>query len=187
MNVKHGRPLTIRGQVALASGAPVPAVPVSVTSTPRGGGVPFVEAAGTTTGPTGRFVIRLPKGPARTSRVIFPGGAGAMPAERRLRLQVPASSTIKASRTRLGGPGRVRFSGRVKGGAGANLVVVLQGQEGGKWRTFADTRTRAGGRWRAFYRFSGRPGSYPVRVRIRRQANLPYVTGYSKRVTVHVR
>ena len=35
-------------------------------------------------------------------------------------------------------------------------------------------------------RFSGRSGSYPIRVRIRRQANLPYVTGYSKRVTVHV-
>ena len=49
----------------------------------------------------------------------------------------------------------MRFSGRVRGGAGANLVVVLQGKESGRWRTFADTRTRAGGRWRAAYRFSG--------------------------------
>jgi hypothetical protein len=43
------------------------------------------------------------------------------------------------------------------------------------------------GRWRALYRLSGRPGSYPIRVRIRRQRNLPYATGYSKRVTVHAR
>jgi hypothetical protein len=36
------------------------------------------------------------------------------------------------------------------------------------------------------YRFSGRPGDYPIRVRVRRQANLPYETGHSRRLTVHV-
>ena len=66
-------------------------------------------------------------------------------------------------------------------------MVVLQGKEGRKWRTFADTRTHKGGRWSVRYRFSGLPGSYPIRVRVRRQANLPFMTGYSKRVTVHVR
>jgi hypothetical protein len=71
--------------------------------------------------------------------------------------------------------------------AGAGLVVVLQGHEDGRWRTFADTRTRRRGKWRASYRFSGRPGRYPIRVRIRRQTGLPYETGYSKRLTVHVR
>ena len=74
----------------------------------------------------------------------------------------------------------------MRGGAGANLVVVLQGKERGRWRTFADTRTGPNGTWRASYRFSGRPGSYPVRVRIRRQASLPYETGVSKRVTINV-
>ena len=188
VRVKHGRSLTIRGQVALASGAGVTGVPVSVTSTPRAvGAVPYVEAAGTPTAANGRFVIQLPKGPARTSRINFPGGNGALPSVRTVKLQVPASSKIRASRTRLNGAGRVRFHGRVRGDVGANLVVVLQGLEAGHWRTFADTRTRAGGRWTTSYRFSGRPGSYPVRVRIRRQANLPYVTGTSKRVTVHVR
>ena len=188
VRVKHGRPLTIRGQVALANGAPVPGVPVSVTSTPRNSGaVPYIEAQGLTTAANGRFVITLPAGPARAARIVSSGGAGAMPAERTLRLQVPASSTITASRTRVSGAHRVRFSGKVRGDVGANLVVVLQGKENGKWRTFADSRTRAGGKWRASYRFSGRPGSYPVRVRVREQANLPYVTGYSKRVTIHVR
>lgn len=46
------------------------------------------------------------------------------------------------------------------------------------------TRTRARGRWSVGYRFSGRPGDYPIRVRIRRRRGLPYVTGVSKRVTV---
>ena len=187
VRVKHGRRITIRGQLVLSAGQPLEGVPITVTSTPIGrNAVPYVEGS-TTVGANGRFVIRLSAGPARTAALRFPGVPGSMPAERRLKLRVPASSTIKASRLRLTGSGLVRFSGRVRGRAGRNLVVVLQGQEAGKWRTFADTRTRKRGRWRALYRFSGRPGSYPIRVRIRRQRNLRYVTGYSKRITVHVR
>ena len=79
----------------------------------------------------------------------------------------------------------MRFSGRVRD-AGAGLVVVLQGHERGRWRTFADTRTRAGGKWRAAYHFSGLPGSYPIRLRIRRQTGLAYDTGYSRRIVVRV-
>jgi hypothetical protein len=187
VRVKHGRPVTIRGQLVLSAGQPLQGVPISVTSTPIGRGtVPYLEGS-TFVGANGRFVIRLGAGPARTATLRFPGAVGGMPAERRLELAVPASSSIRASRLRLGGAGTVRFRGRVRGGAGRNLVVVLQGREGGKWRTFADTRTRKRGRWSVRYRFSGRRGSYPVRVRVRRQANLPYYTGYSERVTVHVR
>jgi hypothetical protein len=186
VRVKHGRRVTILGQLVLSAGQPLQGVPITVTSTPRSkGAVPYAEG-GTTAGRNGRFAIRLPKGPARTAAIRFPGAPGGMPAERRLKLAVPAKSTIRASRTRLNGSGLVRFAGRLRGGLGRDLVVVLQGRENGRWRTFADTRTRRGGRWRTSYRFSGRSGSYPIRVRIRRQANLPYVTGYSKRVTVHV-
>jgi hypothetical protein len=187
VRVKFGRPLTIRGQLVLSGRRPVNGVPISVITTPRvAGAAPSVEATGTV-GANGRFVIRLGKGPARLARISYPGGPGLLPATRQLRLMVPASSTIRASRTRLSGSGLVRFRGRVRGGAGGGLVVVLQGKEAGKWRTFADTRTGRTGRWRASYRFSGRPGDYPIRVRIRRQANLPYETGHSKRVTIHVR
>jgi hypothetical protein len=186
VRVKYGRPVVIRGQLVLSGRRPVAGVPITITTTPRvAGAAPSVEATGSV-GTNGRFAIRLGKGPARLARITYPGGNGTLPAERRLRLMVPASSSIKASRLRLRGAGRVHFRGRVRGGAGADLVVVLQGKERGRWRTFADSRTTAGGRWRASYRFSGRPGAYPIRVRIRRQANLPYETGVSKRVTVHV-
>jgi hypothetical protein len=186
VRVKFGRKVTIRGQLVLSGRRPVAGVPITVVTRPRVRGAgSAVEATGTV-GPNGRFAITLPRGPARDASITYPGGAGFIPAERRLRLMVPASSTIKASRLRLNGAGLVRFRGRVRGGAGADLVVVLQGKEGGRWRTFADTRTGKGGRWRASYRFSGLPGAYPIRARIRRQADLPYETGVSKRVTVHV-
>ena len=187
VRVKFGRAATIRGQLVLSARRPVAGVPVTVTTTERRrGAVPRVETTGTVA-PNGRFVLRLGKGPARTAEISYPGGSGFLAASRRLRLLVPASSTLNASRLRLGGAGTVRFGGRVRGAPRAGLVVVLQGKERGRWRTFADARTGAGGRWSAPYRFSGRPGSYPVRARIRRQADLPYETGYSKRVTVHVR
>jgi hypothetical protein len=43
------------------------------------------------------------------------------------------------------------------------------------------------GRWAATYGFSGRPGAYPVRVRIRRQADFPFVLGRSRAVRIAVR
>ena len=63
---------------------------------------------------------------------------------------------------------------------------MLQGREGGKWRTFADARTGAGGRWSASYRFRGRAGSYAIRLRIRKQARLPYDAGASRVLRVRV-
>jgi hypothetical protein len=117
----------------------------------------------------------------------IPGIRGA----RGVGVRVPAASTIRASRTLLSGPGRVRFSGRMRTGGqripDRGLVVILQGREGGRWRTFADTRTSRRGAWRTSYRFRGIGGSYPVRARIRRQAGYPYELGYSRAVTVRVR
>jgi hypothetical protein len=107
---------------------------------------------------------------------------------RDISVRVPASSTIRASRTHISG-GRVRFSGHLRSGGlrvPRGLVVVLQGREGGKWRTFEDARTKSKGRWHISYRFSGRPGSYPIRLRIRRQARFPFELGYSHRLTIRV-
>ena len=163
VRVKHGRPLTIRGQVALASGVGVAGVPVSVTSTPQAAGaVPFVEASGTATAANGRFVIRLAKGPARSSRINSPGGLGCDAGG--AHAEAPGAG-IEHDQGIAHAAGRSRVAcgsrGRVRGGVGANLVVVLQGFERGRWRTFADTRTRAGGRWKASYRFSGRARQLP--------------------------
>ncbi len=66
-------------------------------------------------------------------------------------------------------------------------MLVLQGRSAGKWRTFADTRTNRRGRWRASYVFRGQSGSYPIRVRIRKQSGYPFELGYSRRLTVRVR
>lgn len=190
VRVPCGRRATLRGRLTLSAGQAFGGQSVALTAAPRkrGGRAAFVGSA--TTDGRGRFSIALPAGPSRNLRFVFPGAPGVLGIARGVSARVPASSSIRASRTRLSGAGRVRFSGTLRRSGqripGRGLVLVLQGREGGKWRTFADTRTDRQGRWRASYRFSGRRGSYPIRARIRKQANFPFELGYSGALTVRV-
>src|SRR4051812_31266372 len=91
----------------------------------------------------------------------------------------------------LSGPGTVRFSGRVSS-AGARIptrgiVLALQGFEGARWQTFEDLRKDNRGRWARTHSFRGVPGTYPIRVRIRRQSRFPFVLGYSSPVRIRIR
>jgi hypothetical protein len=183
IRARLGRPVTFRGKLRDPRGRAVAGVPVTISSAPARG--PVIQEAAATTSATGRFVLRVTAAGTRRIVLSFPGAGEALPAQRGLKLAVPASSTIRASRRRLDGAGRVRFSGRVRRG-GRGLIVVLQGHERGRWRTFTDARTGKGGRWQASYRFSGIAGSYPIRARIRPQRGFRFATGYSRPIVVRV-
>lgn len=160
-------------------------MPIRATSTPRGSTGARIQEAVTTTQRRGRFALTIARGESRNLLLTFPGVDDGLPAHRHLLLGVAASSSLKASRRALIGGGRVTFSGHVRA-ARTGLVVVLQGRENGSWHTFADAKTNQRGKRHASYRFSGRSGSYPIRLRIRRQAGLPYETGYSRTIVVRV-
>jgi hypothetical protein len=188
VRIPFGRKAKLRGRLSHSTGGSLTGQTVVATSTVRKKGAKPVAAGSAITDRHGRFSIDVPAGPSRAYRVVFGGAAGALATARGLSVRVPASSTIHASRTRLPG-GRVRFSGHLRSRGQSvprGLVVVLQGREGGKWRTFEDARTHNKGRWHMSYRFSGRPGSYPIRLRIRRQARFPFELGYSRRLTIRV-
>jgi hypothetical protein len=188
VRVPFGRKAKLRGRLSLSTGGSLAGQAVFATSRVRKKRSRSVAAGSATTDRHGRYSINVPAGPSRAYRLVFKGAPGALATAHGLSVRVPASSTIKASRTRLSG-GIVRFSGRLRGrgvSVPRGLVVVLQGREGGKWRTFEDARTHNKGRWHVSYRFSGRPGSYPVRLRIRRQARFPFEIGYSHTLTIRV-
>jgi hypothetical protein len=189
VKVPFGRRATLRGRLTLSAGQSFAGQTIVATSTVRKRGAKTKSAGTATTDRRGRFALKVPAGPSRTYRLVFAGSGGALGSARGVSVRVPASSTIHASRTRIGG-GRVRFSGRLRNRGqripGRGLVLVLQGRERGKWRTFEDTRTNRKGRWHVSYAFSGRPGSYPIRVRIRKQSGYPFELGYSRRLTIRV-
>ena len=188
VRIPFGRKAKLRGRLSLSTGGSLAGQTVFATSTVRKRGSKPVAAGSAITDRHGRYSINVPAGASRSFHIVFAGAPGALATARGFSARVPASSTIKASRTRLSS-GRVRFSGRLRGRGlpvPRGLVVVLQGREGGKWRTFSDARTHKKGRWHISYRFSGRPGNYPIRLRIRRQAGFPFELGYSRRLTIRV-
>jgi hypothetical protein len=190
VKVPFGRTATLHGRLTLSAGQSFAGQTILATAAVRRSGARAKPAGIAVTDRRGRFSLRVPAGPSRTYRLVFNGAGGALGVARGVSVRVPASSTIHASRTRLSGPGRVRFSGRLRTRGqrvpGRGLVLVLQGREQGRWRTFEDTRTNGKGRWHVSYTFSGRPGRYPIRVRIRRQSSFPFELGYSRALTVRV-
>jgi hypothetical protein len=188
LKLPFGRAARLRGRLTLSAGQSFAGQMIVATARVRKKGAKTRLAGTATTNRHGRFAINIPAGPSRAYRLAFKGSGGALANARDISVRVPASSTIRASRTHISG-GRVRFSGHLRSGGlrvPRGLVVVLQGREGGKWQTFEDARTKNGGRWHVAYRFSGRPGNYPIRLRIRRQARFPFELGYSRRLTIRV-
>ena len=66
------------------------------------------------------------------------------------------------------------------------VTVILQGRPvaGGRYTTFADTRTGAKGRFRVAYRFrdaGSRGRAFRFRAKLRGDKNYPFATGYSPR------
>ena len=190
VKVPFGRVARLRGRLTLSAGQSFAGQTIVATATVRRRGARPRPAGSAVTDRRGRFSLRVPAGPSRTYRLVFNGAGGALGVARGVSVRVPASSTIRASRTRVSGRTRVRFSGRLRTRGqripGRGLVLVLQGRERGRWRTFEDTRTNRKGRWHVSYTFSGRPGRYPIRVRIRRQSSYPFELGYSRALTVRV-
>ena len=189
VNIPFGRRATLRGRLTLSAGQSLAGQTIVATSAVRKKGAVTTAAGTAVTDRRGRFSLKVPAGPSRTYRLVFAGSGGALATARGVSVRVPASSTIRASRTRLSA-GRVRFSGRLRTRGqpipGRGLVLILQGFDNGKWHTFEDMRTNRKGRWRVSYAFTGRPGTYPIRVRIRKQARFPFELGYSRALKIRV-
>jgi hypothetical protein len=149
------------------------------------GGKLAVDAAG-------RFAYKVPKGPSRTLRFAqrVPGSL-AYACSAPLTVRVKVSSSLKASPRSIRAGARARFTGRLRGGyvPEGGKLIELQTYERHRWRGITTLRTDARGAFKYRYRFSSRAKgtTFPVRVRVRRDASYPFVLGTSKRVHVRVR
>ena len=180
---------TLRGRLTLSAGQSFAGQTIVATSAVRKGGArsrPRVPWS-----PTAAAASRSRSPRARAAPT---GSSSRAPAERsagprRVRPRPGLEHYPRVAHPPLGA-GRVRFSGRLRTRGqripGRGLVLILQGYDNGKWRTFQDMRTNSKGRWRVSYGFSGAPGAYPIRVRIRKQAGFPFELGYSRRLTIRV-
>jgi hypothetical protein len=182
--VSFGKRPRISGRARRTDGAPLVSAGVSIS--PLNGAWTRNAIAG----PDGYYSVRLPAGSTRRMRVtaLAPGASSLACTVTRVRTR--AGVTLKATR-RVRPGGRVRFRGRLKGlpVPGRGKLVELQAFDGGRWRTFAQPRSRKDGRYKSAYRLRRTfgPRTFRFRARVRRESGYPYELGYSKRVKVRVR
>jgi hypothetical protein len=156
------------------------------------GGADWKRLGTMTTSRTGRFGFKARRGPARTVRFRYPGGAMIRGRNADVRLRVRASTSMAVSRRSVVTGEYVTFRGQLRGGwlPTDGVLVELQVFTRGKWRTFAQPRASGtNGRWEYQYRFETIRGraQFRFRARIRRQRGYPFTTGHSRFVRVRVR
>jgi hypothetical protein len=193
LTLGYGRARTIRGAVTDAAGAPVPSATVVVLSRvrrtgarTRAGNTPLV------TGSDGRFVYRIPKGPSRLLRFGWRSSTASslLTCSQALHVNVRAPVGLSISPHAVSAGGRIRLSGRLRGGyvPARGRVLDLQAFERGRWRPFDTVRTSGKGRFSTTYRFtSGARGTFRIRVRVRPSSDYPFTLGYSRVVRIRVR
>jgi hypothetical protein len=109
-----------------------------------------------------------------------------------LTMRVRAGLTLHVDRPRLRNGQRVIFTGRVLGALPAEgIAVTLQAKLGRHYRSFRQLRasSRTDGRIRTAYRFERTTGPvrYRFRLKVVRQAGLPFQSGESPVASVSVR
>jgi hypothetical protein len=191
--VRFAQRPTVRGRLTTPSGEPIADATVFI------GQQPSEQAwrldGSVRTDSTGRFSYRpAARQPSRLLRAVyFPfSDSHEQALSRPLTLQVRAGMTLNVSRRSLRNRQRLTFSGRVLGQlSDAGVAVTLQAKVGRNYRSFRQLRasSRTGGRIHTVYRFERTTGPtrYRFRLKVVRQAGLPYHGGVSPVVSVLVR
>jgi hypothetical protein len=182
--VGFGRSPRLAGRARRIDGAPL--VSAQIIVSPAQGG--WTRTA--ITGADGAYRMRLPAGPSRTLNLQAWAPNAPSLACSQAKIKTRAGVTLEATR-RVRPGGTVRFHGRLKGRPvpGRGKLVELQAFDGGKWRTFAQPRSRRTGRYKASYKLRRTfgPRTFRFRARVRRESGYPYELGYSHKVRVRVR
>jgi len=190
IDVRYGRRVTLHGRLTDQQHHAMGNVPLTVMARTALAGAPWRTVKTIHTTRTGRFTYRAPAGTSRVVRVRYPGTPTIRGATRDVTLRVAGASSMNVSRKHVRNGQRVRFTGRVLGHhIQAGKLVQMQARIGGRWQTFATTRTRAHGRWSSGYRFTGSTHGryrYAFRVSIPKERGYPYRAGRSRPVHVLV-
>jgi hypothetical protein len=187
--VGHGRRTVIRGWFATADGAALSHVRVKIVASADDGKPHWQTVRTVSTAADGSWRATLPAGPSRLIEAIYRGGAlterATSPVATAL---VPARSTMHFARVVTFGQS-AHFAGHLIGGyvPRTGAIVVVQALDRGHWRSIATARSSQNGDWSANYAISGGAGTYPIRVRIPRQADYPWAPAVMPAQTLVVR
>jgi len=179
----------VTGRLVNRDGQGVPGAELQVLSRSDASAEQLVDTVRTDA--AGNFAYTAAGSASRVLRFAYGGSSLILPAQGEVRLRVPATSTLRPSRTRLRNGQSVAFVGRVRtlpvpaGGKLVELQVLLSG----RWQTFRTGRTDQAGVWRLSYRFTRTRSlqRFRFRAKLPREAGYPFANGRSRSVQVVVR
>jgi hypothetical protein len=193
VTVPYGRSTYVRGKLTNEAGLPITGAVIRVFTRVLSDDRGFRELPPVSTGLDGGYAYRAPRGPSRQILLTYtPFAEDTQPSVQKLvRMATRAGLRMRAGRRVVSPGGRVRFTGRLKGGRlpRKGVLVSLQGhQRGFGWRTFRTVRAKHG-RFKGSYRFvrSGSGTAVRFRATVRQQAGYPWAAGRSRAVTVRIR
>jgi hypothetical protein len=191
--VRFSQRPTVRGTLTAPSGEPIADATVFIGQQPEG--QPWRLDGAVHTDSAGDFVYRpAARHPNRQLRAVYFAFSDSHEnvVTDPLMLRVRAGLALHVDRHRLRNGQRLIFTGRVFGGLPAEgIAVTLQAKVGRHYRSFRQLRasSRTDGRIRTAYRFERTTGPvrYSFRLKVVRQAGLPFQGGVSPVVSVSVR
>jgi hypothetical protein len=190
--IRYAQRATVVGRLAAPSGEPISSATVFIGQQPEG--QQWRLDGSVRTNARGEFRYRPParQSNRRLRAVYFPfSDSHESAASRALTLAVRAGMTLQVNRHRLRNGERLVFSGRILGPVpAAGVAVTLQAKVGRHYRSFRQLRATSAtkGRIHTVYRFerTTQPARYRFRLKIVRQAGLPFQSGVSPVVRVSV-
>jgi hypothetical protein len=188
--VGYGKGATVSGWVGTSGGAPLGGVPVQIMTAPDNGSSAFTEATSVTTGSTGAWSVKLPRGPSRLVEAVYEGASTIEPATSTpIKLIVPAKVKIRVTPHVSRWGGTVAITGRVFGGyiPGGKLLRLRIGVEGVKG-TVGIPNVAANGRFHTTWTFTSGRGvvHYWFSVSTLGEPDFAFAPGSSKRAYVTV-
>lgn len=192
LRTRYGRSARISGQLLGPGNDPISGASLRVLAAERMQGAQLEDVGTVRTDREGRFTYTLATGPSRLVRIGYRShdGDAQFADTTDVLVLVRAGVTLGPRPKRLRNGSVATFRGRAAQPIPLRGVLVdLQARVGRQWRTFAVVRTARTGRFRYQHRFRNTfvATTFRFRARIHRQADYPYIVGYSRLAKLRVK
>lgn len=182
--VRYGTAAKAKGVLLDDAGKPIADQEVRIVENFGAGALLRERVSEATTDEKGKWRSKVPAGPSRDVRVIYPGTSKYAPAGKGVgTFQVRSRASLQTSHDTIAEGKTLRFKGRVRHfgariPAGGKLVELQVRVKTGRWQTVGQAfRTNEKGAYRRSYRFGShyaQDALFRFRLKVNRESNWPY-------------
>lgn len=189
--IGHGKPVTVHGLLESGQHIPLADTRVQIIAAADNGSRRFRQVATATTNSRGVWSAKLPAGPSRIIRAVFPGSQTLLPAAGTASVTVPAKIELSARPKVLPWSGVVTFRGRLVGGYvppdGVALRLLVRYPGSRRPSSLLALRTNRRGQFKIRWSYDAGRGVATYAFSVATTANesdYPFAAGASRRIRI---